>query len=148
MRPGFSLPVVGLLCAIGCAHTDTTGSPQARDGAEGQVQAPPAKRAVTPKTEEGHPPLAASPDELMKPGSRQKIAQALQSKGYLADASATGTPFLEAVKAFQKKEGLAETGYPDHETLMRLGVNPAEVDKSLERTDVGTAKKQGTAPKE
>jgi hypothetical protein len=90
MRRRLVFALGGLLGAIGCAHTEETGSPTARDAAEGQVQAPPTKRAVTPKTEEGHPPLAASPDELMKPGSRAKIGQALHDKGYLDDANAKG----------------------------------------------------------
>jgi peptidoglycan hydrolase-like protein with peptidoglycan-binding domain len=146
MRRPLLLALTTSLWAVGCVHTETTGSPQARDGAEGQVPAPPAKQAVTPKTEEGHPPLAASPDELMKPGSRAKIGQALHAKGYLDDANAKGDRFLEGVKAFQKSQGLAQTGFADHETLMRLGINPNAVDRSLQETDVGVAKKNGTAP--
>jgi len=121
-----------LLLAAGCAHTQQTGSTEppeatAPQGPEAAARA----RKVTPKTAPGHPPLAASPSELMEPGSQQKISDALKSKG-VVQKDVRGESLTQAVRKFQKSQGLAETGFPDHETLMRLGIDPKEIDKSLE----------------
>jgi len=122
-----------LLLALGCAHTTQTGknadvkdatAPQSSDAA---LRA----RKVTPKTPPGHPPLAASPSEMMEPGSQQKISQALKSKGAV-DHDVRGEQLSAALRKFQESQGLAATGFPDHETLLRLGIDPKEVDKSLE----------------
>ena len=123
-----------LLLALGCVHTSDTGknadvkdatAPQSSDAA---VRA----RKVTPKTPPGHPPLAASPSELMQPGSQQKIAQALRSKGFADRDDLKGESLSAALRKFQQSQGLAATGFADHETLLRLGLDPKEVDKSLE----------------
>ena len=53
-------------------HRRPPAAPRPATAPRARCRRPPAKRAVTPKTEEGHPPLAASPDELMKPGSRAR----------------------------------------------------------------------------
>jgi len=122
------------LLAAACAHTTRTGgddqsrSSESAEGAGGQARA----KKVTPKTPPGHPPLAASPGELMRPEAREKIARALQSKGFLEQGETKGTDLSASIRKFQGSQGLAETGFPDHETLMRLGVDPKEVDKSLE----------------
>ena len=132
MRAGLAVGSV-LLLALGCAHTTQTGknadvkdatAPQSSDAA---VRA----RKVTPKTPPGHPPLAASPSEAMEPGSQQKIAQALKSKG-VVDHDVRGEQLSAAVRKFQQSQGLAATGFADHETLLRLGLDPKEIDKSLE----------------
>jgi hypothetical protein len=123
-----------LLVAIGCAHTSDTGknadvkdatAPQSSDAAV-------RSRKVTPKTPPGHPPLAASPSELMQPGAQQKISQALKSKGFADRDELKGEQLSAALRKFQQSQGLAATGFADHETLLRLGLEPKEVDKSLE----------------
>jgi hypothetical protein len=140
---------IAALSCFGCAHTEQTGSGKARDGVDDQPQnvaAPTrAPRAITPKTEAGHPPLAASPDELMRPDSVEKITKALTAKGFLAKEP-TPTEFLDAIKAFQRSRNLAATGFADHETLMRLGIDPKDVDKSLGTPDVKAAEANGTGP--
>ena len=144
-------PQLLVLCAVaawcGCAHSNQTGngleSPSSA-GAKPDAPTPtPAKEMVTPKTAVGHPPLAASPDELMKPDAQQKISQALVGKGFLPTNDPTPVQYLNALKAFQGSQGLAATGYADHETVMRLGLNPKDVDKSLGTTDVKAAKANG-----
>ncbi len=149
----FATPVALLgILYLGCAHTESTDSGQARDGVSEKPQpvAAPATaaRAVTPKTEAGHPPLAASPDELMRPDAVGKISQALAAKGFLSGNDPSSTEFLEAVKKFQRSQGLAATGFADHETLMRLGINPKDVDKTLGTPDVKAAKANGTGPQQ
>jgi hypothetical protein len=132
---------------LGCAHTNQTGNGlESSDGAGGKPSGPaptPAKQMVTPKTDAGHPPLAASPDELMKPSAQQKISQALIGKGFLPNSDPSPVQYLDALKAFQRSQGLAATGYADHETVMRLGVNPKDIDKSLGTPDVKAAKANG-----
>jgi Putative peptidoglycan binding domain len=135
----------------GCAHPSETGNGLESSNAAGTKpkDAPtptPARQMVTPKTDAGHPPLAASPDELMKPNAQQKISQALVKRGFLTNSDSTPAEFLEALKAFQRSQGLAATGYADHETVMRLGVNPKETDKSLGTPDVKAAKANGDLP--
>ena len=146
-----AVAVLGIL-SLSCAHTQSTDNGQARDGVNEQPQrvAAPATgaRAVTPKTEAGHPPLAASPDELMRPDAVGKISQALAAKGFLSGNDPSSTEFLEAVKKFQRSQGLAATGFADHETLMRLGLNPKDVDKTLGTPDVKAAKANGTGPQQ
>jgi hypothetical protein len=137
-----------LLSCGACAHTQETGATQAKEESRPTQSANPVRsaQAVTPKTEPGHPALAASPDELMRPNSVEKISKALVAKGFLASAEPSPQEFLDGVKAFQRSRGLAATGFADHETLMRLGISPGQVDKSLDTPDLKTAKTNGTAP--
>jgi len=122
-----------LLLALGCAHTTQTGrSADVKDATapqsgESAVRA----RKVTPKTPPGHPPLAASPSELMEPGSQKKISDALEKKGVVRE-EVRGEQLSSALRKFQQSQGLAATGFADHETLLRLGLDPKEIDKSLE----------------
>ena len=73
-----------------------------------------------------------APFDSEAPNSRSQLAQALRDKGFLAVDAPPGTQLGEPVRAFQKSEGLAVTGYPDKETLRRLGINPDTVDSSLD----------------
>jgi hypothetical protein len=152
-RPILILILFGIAAAFsGCAHTSQTGNGLAPSDAAAakpkEAEAPtPARQMVTPKTDAGHPPLAASPEELMKPSSQQKISQALVGKGFLTKGDPTAVQYLDALKAFQRSQGLAATGYADHETVMRLGVNPKDVDKSLGTPDAKAAKANGDLAK-
>ena len=128
------LAVGCFLLSVGCAHTTQTGkNPDVKDATAPQAPESSARaRKVTPKTPAGHPPLAASPSELMQPGSQEKIARALKSKGAVDRDDIRGEQLTAGVRKFQESQGLAATGFPDHETLLRLGIDPKEVDKSLE----------------
>src|SRR5450631_1190683 len=142
MKRHLLLSVWFAIC-LGCAHTDKTGGTRQDDSANQPENPATSKRSVeqvTPKTAAGHPPLAASPDELMRPNSDERISKALMAKGFLSTSEPTPIEFLNAVKSFQRNQGLAATGFADHETLMRLGINPKTVDKTLGTTDVKAAK--------
>lgn len=123
-----------LLLGFGCVHTTQTGkNADVKDATAPQAgEAAMRARKVTPKTPAGHPPLAASPSELMEPGSQQKIAQGLKGKGVVDRDDIRGEQLSAALRKFQQSQGLAATGFADHETLLRLGIDPKEVDKSLE----------------
>ena len=140
-----------LLLAAACAHPSTTGrNTGPRDATATQPGLSDVRaREVTPKTPVGHPPLAASPSELLEPGARQKIAQALVSRGFVDSADAKGETLSTGLRKFQESQGLAATGFPDHETVQRLGIDPKEVDKSLENfsgTEPGKARADVSNP--
>ena len=122
MRP--QLAAAGmLLLAIGCAHSDETGKnsvPPQDTGSSGHATKPPRS-----------PPLAESPSELLDPRSQETIARALRSKGVIERDDVRDEQLGAAIRKFQQGQGLAATGYPDHETLRRLGVDPKDVKTSL-----------------
>jgi hypothetical protein len=84
----------------------------------------PEEKGVPPR--EGRPRVPASPEALLAEGAVSEIQRALARRGLLGrhaegeldDATAA------ALRRFQKEEGLAQTGFPDRETLRRLGVDP------------------------
>jgi len=112
-----------LLLGLGCAHSSQPGS--------NHDASSPVPR-VTPKTPQGHPPLAASASELIDASSQQKIARALKAKGVVERDDLRGEQLSSGLRKFQESQGLAATGFADHETLLRLGIDPREVDSSLE----------------
>ncbi len=96
--------------------------------------APPRREAPDRPSEEGVPPAAgrprvpSSPEALLAEGAVGELQEALAERGYLGphrrgeldDATSA------ALRRFQADEGLAETGFPDRETLARLGLDPEE----------------------
>jgi putative peptidoglycan binding protein len=122
MRP--QLAAAGmLLLAIGCAHSDEAGKnsePPRDTGSAGHATKPPRS-----------PPLAESPSELLEPRSQETIARALRSKGVIDRDDVRDEQLGAAIRKFQQSQGLAATGYPDHETLRRLDVDPKDVQTSL-----------------
>lgn len=76
-------------------------------------------------------PLPAA--EFKNPtNSREQLAQALRDKGFLAADAPEGTQLGGPIRQFQKSQGLAETGFADHATLKRLGIDPDTLDSSLD----------------
>ena len=68
---------------------------------------------------------------LPHPTSRERLAQALRDRGFLRPDAPPGTQLGESIRAFQRSEGLRQTGWPDDETLRRLGIDPATKDRTL-----------------
>jgi peptidoglycan hydrolase-like protein with peptidoglycan-binding domain len=72
--------------------------------------------------------VPASPEALLAEGAVGKLQDALADRGYLGrhrpgeldDATS------KALRRFQADEGLAETGFPDRETLSHLRLDPDE----------------------
>jgi hypothetical protein len=124
MRPQLAAAGI-LLLAIGCAHSEEPGESADAKNAEPPSDSTP--RAKAPKS----PPLAASPSELLEPRSQETIARALKAKGVVARDDIRDDQLGAAIRKFQEGQGLAVTGYPDHETLRRLGVDPKDVETSL-----------------
>lgn len=110
--------VLGLaLASGGCAHQAGT--------------APPRGTAV------GTSPLAPFDSvDLPHPNSREQLAAALRQRGFFPADAPEGTTLNGALMAFQKSEGLPQTGFPDDETLRRLGIDPATRDRTLDPRSV------------
>ena len=99
----FVLGVV--LGAGGCAH-------------EAQV-------APAPGIAVGTSPLAPFDSvDVPHPNSREQLADALRQRGFLPADAPAGTTLNGPLMAFQRSEGLPQTGFPDDETLRRLGIDP------------------------
>jgi hypothetical protein len=130
------LPSLGLALLVACAHPETVAPANAPSTPDKPTRLPSA-RAVTPETKEGHPDLAGSPEQLMAPGSADAIAKALRKRGLLAPDASSGKDLEKALRDFQDSQGLAATGFPDHETLRKLGINPRDVDKTTATPDAG-----------
>ncbi|HEY1907425.1 MAG TPA: peptidoglycan-binding domain-containing protein [Myxococcaceae bacterium] len=115
MRPALRvIPWAGsFLMLLACAH-DTDGVPS-RGGAVGTS------------------PLAPFDDvNLPHPTSREQLAAALRQRGLFPADAPEGTTMNGAIRAFQKSENLPQTGFPDDETLRRLGIDPATRDRTLD----------------
>jgi hypothetical protein len=69
---------------------------------------------------------------MLKPGATDALAEQLRARGLLAPNASTSADLARALRAFQKSEGLAETGFPDRETVRRLGLDPKEVDATMD----------------
>jgi peptidoglycan hydrolase-like protein with peptidoglycan-binding domain len=70
---------------------------------------------------------------MFKPEGIKKVQAALFQRGN-SDVKETGQldgVTQTALRMFQKKEGLAETGMPNIDTVRRLGISPNEVLGSL-----------------
>jgi Putative peptidoglycan binding domain len=112
-----ALTATALLGLAGCHATVEAKRPRMPSAAQ-----------LTPKSDPGRPKLAVSPAQTLTPQGLGKLAQALRAKGHMA---ASGEPTREQVatglKAFQTEAKLAATGYPDTETLHRLGLTPEDL---------------------
>lgn len=102
--------------ANGCAHT----------------HAPPSAAAAVPPSKPDHElaaetgiPVASTPQGLMRDGAETKIQQRLRARGFLNAAQCTGqldADTRQALRVFQKQEGLPTTGLPSFETVDHLGL--------------------------
>src|SRR6516162_7094577 len=117
MRRAGGWLVVGVVVAVaGCVHED-----------EGLPPPRPQGGAV------GVSPLAPFDSvDLPHPNSREQLAAALRQRGFLPADAPAGTTLNGAILAFQRSQGIPQTGFPDDETLRRLGIDPATKDRTLD----------------
>jgi hypothetical protein len=73
--------------------------------------------------------VPSTPAGLLAPGGARRIQEALAARGHLGTArsDAIDDATSAALRRFQQEEGLAATGFPDRETLRRLGLAPGDV---------------------
>jgi peptidoglycan hydrolase-like protein with peptidoglycan-binding domain len=70
--------------------------------------------------------------DIPHPNSRERLAAALRERGFLPADAPAGTTLNGPILAFQKSQGLPQTGWPDDETLRRLGIDPETKDRTLD----------------
>jgi hypothetical protein len=133
--------------ALACAACQTrrvasADAPRADD-------APPAQEGRAgprERTDGAGPPVPATPGGLLAPGGARRIKLALAERGLLGQerVGRQGGDELDeatsaALRRFQRDEGLAATGFPDRETLRRLGLEPADVYETQPDAEHGAA---------
>jgi hypothetical protein len=108
-----------------CSRVRTVEEPDAPAPAPAP-EAPdrPEEKGVPPK--EGRPRVPASPEALLAEGAVGEIQRALAERRLLGKHARgeLDEPTSAALRKFQREEGLAQTGFPDRETLRRLGIDP------------------------
>jgi hypothetical protein len=70
-------------------------------------------------------------EDTPHPNSREQLVAALEDHGFLARDREPGTWLGPSIRAFQRSQNLPQTGWPDDETLRRLGIDPRTRDSSL-----------------
>jgi peptidoglycan hydrolase-like protein with peptidoglycan-binding domain len=106
---GVSLGVAG-----GCAHTHATPPPPAA--------VPPTKPERERAVETGLP-ISSTSHGVLQDGAELRIQRRLAEKGFLDGPRAEGQldpQTREALRKFQKHEGLPPTGLPSYETVRHL----------------------------
>jgi peptidoglycan hydrolase-like protein with peptidoglycan-binding domain len=121
-----------LALAAGCAQVREVGKPEAgtrEDSPEAAGEAAPKEKKPV-KAGPDRPPVPATPNALLDDGGAREIERALADRGYLEGGRGDGKlggATAAALRRFQEEEGLAATGFPDRETLRRLGLDPQRV---------------------
>ena len=124
-RRGFALAAATLLAA-GCARTQRVSAPAAPGKAQAPAPAPDARGSGGVPPRGDRPAVPASPQSLLAEGAVARIQEALGDRGYLGQhrAGTLDAATSAAIRKFQGAQGLAETGFPDRETLAKLGIDP------------------------
>jgi hypothetical protein len=105
---------VGLGVGSSCAHTHATPPPPAA--------VPPTKPERERAVETGLP-ISSTSHGILQDGAELRIQRRLQEKGFLEGPQTEGQldPHArEALRKFQKHEGLPPTGLPSYETVRHL----------------------------
>jgi peptidoglycan hydrolase-like protein with peptidoglycan-binding domain len=116
--------LVAAALLAGCGGARRVEAPAAP--AEARPEAPdrPEEKGVPPAA--GRPRVPASPEALLAEGAVMDIQEALADLGHLGEhrKGELDDATSAALRTFQAEVGLAETGFPDRETLSKLGVDP------------------------
>jgi peptidoglycan hydrolase-like protein with peptidoglycan-binding domain len=123
---GAALALLAALAA--CGGVRKVGEPSEPD----EKPAPPEREAPDEPSEKGVPPaegrprVPAAPEALLAEGAVGEIQRALADRGLLGkhQQGELDGPTSAAIRRFQQEEELAQTGFPDRETLRRLGIDP------------------------
>ena len=105
---------LGLSLGSGCAHTHATPPPPAA--------VPPTKPERERAVETGLP-ISSTSHGILQDGAELRIQRRLAEKGFLEGPQTEGQldpRAREALRKFQKHEGLPPTGLPSYETVRHL----------------------------
>jgi peptidoglycan hydrolase-like protein with peptidoglycan-binding domain len=92
--------------------------------------------ATKPEVERGAEtgtPVASTPQGLLHDGAERRIQERLRAEGLLTEAQLTGRldpATQQALRDYQKREGLPATGLPSYETVEHLGLKLDSVFRS------------------
>jgi peptidoglycan hydrolase-like protein with peptidoglycan-binding domain len=117
---------LALATASGCVHTHATPPPPA---------AVPANKPPQELGTETGIPMSSTPKGLMHEGAEKAIQVRLRDKGLLKAEQCTGqldADTREALRNFQKSEGLPTTGLPSYETVDHLGLKLESIFRTSE----------------
>jgi peptidoglycan hydrolase-like protein with peptidoglycan-binding domain len=137
-----SLALVVLIATVGCAHAQKTEKQPANT--TNNAERPSEDIGVRIPEAPGRPPLAATPEAMFVEGGVTKVQHALEQRGLLKDHE-TGKLDEEttaAVRKFQEQSGIADTGVPDHETIVKLGLDPNQLFRHAESQTPEQAKEK------
>lgn len=127
------------------AEAQAAQQKKGQPGAEPLTEASTKKKAPTtakeeqdeantrPPAEEGRPELSTSADAMLLPDGARLIQEALAQRGYLSSDHKTGqldSQTSAALRQFQADKEVARTGYPDRETVRKLGLSIPKVFKA------------------
>jgi peptidoglycan hydrolase-like protein with peptidoglycan-binding domain len=116
MRRRLMHVVGGLLLVAGC-HAHEVQNKQTT------LEAPPQEPQV-----ESARPVRTTPGGMLDPKSMHQIQAALSRHGVSAPSSGQMDDETQAaIRKFQKKQHIAETGMPDFGTLRQLGLDPKSI---------------------
>jgi hypothetical protein len=124
----------------GCAHTHATPPPPSA--------VPPTKVDPEHAAETGIS-IASTPQGLMQDGAEEKIQRGLKAKGFLHAEHLSGQldpDTREALRRYQKSEGLPPTGLPSYETVRHLGLSLDAVFHTTPHPNDPTARPSGRHP--
>lgn len=140
--------LVSALVFVGCQHArreERAEPPQAEkqkpaprktpepDAGKGKAADKQEKKTEPEETKDDRPRLSADAVGLFLPDGPRLIQQALSKRGYFAGEHQTGELDEEtaaALRRFQSDEKSPRTGYPDRETVRKLGLDVDQVFKA------------------
>ena len=70
-------------------------------------------------------------EDAPHPNSREQLVKALHDRGLMPPDAEPNAELNAPIRAFQRSQGLPQTGWPDDETLRRLGIDPRTRDSTL-----------------
>lgn len=107
---------LALLCAAGC-HAHQVA--QHRES----MKSPPKQEEVSSAR-----PVRTTPGGMLDPQSMHEVQRALGRHGEKVDESGQLDDATQAaLKRFQRKQDQPATGFPDYDTLRRLGLDPRDI---------------------
>jgi peptidoglycan hydrolase-like protein with peptidoglycan-binding domain len=128
---------IALVVLAGCSSHQEQQAPsddapqktRQEEARQDAAQPPEQPASKSPRKAPSGPKLPASPEDLLVSGGPAKLQKALADRGYLDEplSGKLDDRTSSAVKTFQGDHQLAQTGVPDRETLITLGLDPEKL---------------------